>query len=896
MALFLLGIAAGQDDVRAADKESARMSAAATEVTKFRFGHEADRDFDRFPDGWSRRRGPDFPGYIEVELDLDVGRSEPGSLSITPDGGACAIYSDPIRIDRIHGHVFEGWVKTEGLRFDAARFTVSILDHRRHRISRHVSGAVTATSNGWVRLAVGPIKSTPEQHFLVIGCHLVGSQRHDLAGRVYFDDLWLGRLPELQLHSNFHSQFRRRDVPVEIRSKASGLEPGHEYNLKLELVAGEKTILSRDFSLGAPNLARAVNHPLLSISTSDRMPIYAATDRGSLEVTPVRLSAAADGRSNETGEILWKLDPLDYGYYEVRATLLDDGRPVLREMTSFAVMDLVEPVDHGDFGWSIDRPTKLGADELASAATQAGINWIKYPVWQQAVDDPIAAGRTAVLIDKLGSAGLRTVGTLNHPPRELRAKFAHNWKGASELFTLPSDVWLPSLEPVVARYSSRVRHWQVGGDNDTGFTGMKDFESMLEVLKSEFERVGREAKLIVPWEGGRPTAAITPQFPLVFSRNSTTLDSTSPTWDGPHAHWDVLTPLPRSEHSTAVRAADLIRRMITARTSGADLIFAADVFDKEHGLLRDDGAPTDLFLPWRTTALALREAEHLGSLTMSPGVRNEVFVGASGASIVLWSDEPVREIIYLGETAKSIDIFGLQRTIPKDSTGRQLLDIGPEPLIITGGSEAVARWRTSVRFENGRLQSQHGEQRDAIVGRNSLNQGVSGTVTLHLPREWESDRDRWEFSLGPGEAFRLPVGLSLPPNASLGTTPVELEFSVVGDRPYRFTVRRTLEVGFGDLHLLVTDRKLNDGLLEIEQKITNRTSPVEVLDFRCSLFVPGSQRQIRTVTKLGSGTDTKFYKLPDAEAHRGKELWIRAEQEGGRRVLNYRWLVGEDWE
>jgi len=29
---------------------------------------------------------------------------------------------------------------------------------------------------------------------------------------------------------------------------------------------------------------------------------------------------------------------------------------------------------------------------------------------------------------------------------------------------------------------------------------------------------------------------------------------------------------------------------------------------------------------------------------------------------------------------------------------------------------------------------------------------------------------------------------------------------------------------------------------------------------------------------------------------RGKELWIRAEQMNGRRILNYRWIVGESWE
>ncbi len=35
--------------------------------------------------------------------------------------------------------------------------------------------------------------------------------------------------------------------------------------------------------------------------------------------------------------------------------------------------------------------------------------------------------------------------------------------------------------------------------------------------------------------------------------------------------------------------------------------------------------------------------------------------------------------------------------------------------------------------------------------------------------------------------------------------------------------------------------------------------------------------------------------LPNAERYRGRELWLRLEQDGGRRVINYRWEIGKDW-
>jgi hypothetical protein len=49
------------------------------------------------------------------------------------------------------------------------------------------------------------------------------------------------------------------------------------------------------------------------------------------------------------------------------------------------------------------------------------------------------------------------------------------------------------------------------------------------------------------------------------------------------------------------------------------------------------------------------------------------------------------------------------------------------------------------------------------------------------------------------------------------------------------------------------------------------------------------------ITRLGRGEDRKIYVLPDAESLRGKELWLRAEQVDGLRVLNYKWTVGRDW-
>jgi hypothetical protein len=130
----------------------------------------------------------------------------------------------------------------------------------------------------------------------------------------------------------------------------------------------------------------------------------------------------------------------------------------------------------------------------------------------------------------------------------------------------------------------------------------------------------------------------------------------------------------------------------------------------------------------------------------------------------------------------------------------------------------------------------------------------------------------------------------------LGLDQLSIDFELAADRPYKFRVHRPYQVGLGDVALQVVDAKDEEGRLRIEQIITNRTSPVEVLNFSCCLFVPGQRRQKKLVVKLAEGEDHQFYFVPKAEDLRGQELWLRAEQVDGPRVLNFKWTVGQAWE
>ena len=64
-----------------------------------------------------------------------------------------------------------------------------------------------------------------------------------------------------------------------------------------------------------------------------------------------------------------------------------------------------------------------------------------------------------------------------------------------------------------------------------------------------------------------------------------------------------------------------------------------------------------------------------------------------------------------------------------------------------------------------------------------------------------------------------------------------------------------------------------------------------LVDFKCLLYAPGRRRQRMQVFRLGGSPDVKIYRYPDGAQLLGAELWLRAEEVNGSRVLNHRFVV-----
>ncbi|MDQ3329857.1 MAG: hypothetical protein M3552_04280, partial [Planctomycetota bacterium] len=660
--------------------------ANATPVAVQSFGIDSDRDYDGLPDGWTRRSGDGFPNYIELRLDRREGHEEAGSLKITPDGAPAVLYSAPIRIDSGHLYLFEAFLRTQQLRSDAAICTVSILDGRKVRIGRHVSTAVSGTQDDWVRVRVGPIEQITGQRYLVVGCHLVRGRGIDLEGAAWFDDLRIGRTPHLSLAGG-EGRFLRPSQSTSLGVNVTGLESETSYRLSLSVrdVAGVE-----------------LDH----------------TDR---DLAVASIDPDAEPEQFETP---WAIPGTGTGFYRIEADLKHDGRIVARREAAFVVTEAGPPPDESPFGWAFtELPRDMTAEAFAVAVTDAGLGRVKLPLWREA-SDRFAAARAGDIIDRLAEREIEVVGVLDPPPDELRRKFAADWSGTGEIYQLSPDVWSPSLAPLVARYGARVRHWQLGRDGDASFPTIGDLTASMKAVRQSFDRVGRNTQIGLPWPAERPLPNLPGGF--VSVPTSEQMARVGQGFDATEV-WAAVRPLPASGNHYAHRAADLVRQVVTARAAGASAVYVADVLDSETGLLRHDGSPTELLLPWRTAALALRGSIDLGPIPLPGGSRSRAFTGGDSATIVVWNDEPVTETFTPGGLPSVIDVWGRSSPLsPDPETGRVELTVGPSPQFLVGASGPLLRWQSEAGLEQSRLRSQHGPQPQAIVGVNPFGQGVSG--------------------------------------------------------------------------------------------------------------------------------------------------------------------------
>ncbi len=829
-----------------------------------------DKNFDQWPDLWTRRRGRGFPHYVRIKINRQPSPQGDQCLRIELDGDAAVAYSPPVQVDPLFGYVLEGYLKTEGLNHDRAYFSVTLLDEQRQRLETFYSRKVRQTP-GWKKFRLGPIApGSDDARLAIIGLHLQPESQADLKGAASFDDIWLGQLPRLALNTTGAYNFFDQAEEVEVNCVASGfvdLDGPPRVTFQLEDVLGRE-------------LARLER----------RLETQPANIGGKVSLTSFSEEPAA-----LIGKTTWNPPVPGPGFYRVRATMRGRRGLVLRQGLSLAVFDRQQIPAGGEFGWTLPRGDQpLPLPLLSRLICQAGINWVKYPLWYDQRRGDELLEQLITFGERLGQEGIELVGLL-HGPRPSVGR-----PTAAEVFTADPKVWYPSLEPVIGRMATRVRWWQLGDDRDTSFVDYPNLAGKIARVKAELDRIGQDVNLGMGWgwvnelpqaaEGQAPWRflALSADPPMTHGELATYLDASK---GSKLQQWVVVEPLPKDGYPVEVRATDLARRMIAAKIHGAEAIFCPQPFSTQRGLLGDDGTPGELLFTWRTAARTLGGAQYLGSIQLPRGSPNQIFTRGHDVVMVVWNDEPpassiTEEIIYLGEDVRQIDLWG-RSLRPAEQDHRQVIRVGRLPTFVTGIHEPITRWRLDFALAEERIPSiANRAHQNSFRLKNHFARGVVGRATLVAPQLWKLNPPQANFWLADGEQLQQGFEITLPHNANSGRHPVRIDFDLEAERSYRFSVYRQMEVGLGDVSIEVLTRLNASGELEVEQRMVNQGE--DPVSFRCQLSAPQRRRQRTQVIGLKPGRDDKLYRLADGEELIGQTLWLRAQEIGGPRVLNYR--------
>jgi hypothetical protein len=849
-----------------------------------------------------------LPHYVNIAIQDDATAVGHKCLQIDLDGASAEVESPPIRVLPRFSYVFEAQLKNSGLKYSTAVITLNFCDSN-GRVLQTEKTEPLATTNGWQAIRLGPVEPRdPAINRVVIGLVVQRSSKGDLQGHVSLGDVWLGRLPRIDVSTNNACNVYTQLDGAEVQCALSGIrEKNPEIDFQL-LDGSNKELQRKHFRL-------------------DGKLIVDEAGRG-VEVTD-------GGKGAEGYEVTQKWHPTipDYGFYRVvvlmKSAQSAKGNSDPEKQLGSRTVDLVvvPPLPmprRGEFGWTLpngDRP--LSFQDLSRLLPEVGINWVKVPLWFDATQ-PRRGDEIIRFVELLGASNIDVVGIIDRPPNQATvAGRSHRGTSIAEVLSQDSTTWAAALEPVMTRLSLRVRWWQLGGDFDTSFASLPDLNKRIDQLRTTLFRFGQDVRMGMSWEwasANANTGNVSWDFEQLCTDKQPSDAKFAELLAMPHGNsakrWVMVEPPGKvagaqgTAEAFEARATEFVRRLIAAKVSGADAIIVAKPFNDENGLMRTDGMPAELLLPWRTTAAMLGGAQYIGQMQLPGGSENRIFLRGDGQVVmVAWNREPTREVLYLGDHVQQIDLLGRSKTAEVQNK-EQAINVGPTPVFVLGLHEAVTRWRMSAEFEKRQVPSIFGKpHHNSLHFKNYFPQGVGGTVKIVVlsdrggPENPSSQEggggfagDRWSieppqgnFQLATNAEMKLPFDIQLK-SVWYGRKPVRVDFTVEADEKLEFSIYRDLEIGTEDLALDVRSHLDKEGTLVVEQTMTNSTT--RPADFKCSLWAPGRRPQRMQVYRLGKSPARKIYRISNGSDLIGKELWLELEELNGQRTLKYRFVAG----
>ncbi len=879
------------------------------ETARWDFSRASDQNFDNWPDGWQRYRGTGYPAYVNVAitardpdqerqfLALDTGvvrfwprlRKSYPSLPVLPpsvtdaivdrylrvelDGGQVKLQSPGVPASRMYQYRFSCRMMTQGLRHDTAHAELVFVDEDGDEIAAHSTTPLRGTTR-WDTVTMDLVRPPVGAAKMLVRLVVERSEDglEDIHGTIGFDDIRIDRYPQLRVTTDEALGIYALGRPVVATATIMGLPAGAS-KVQFQLFDSSEQVIAET--------RLAVRHQ--------------ASEASGAKTTTTR---------SPHSEVTWKLPRLEPGFYRVSASLVGEHASTLATETTLAVVEqLIGGSPHGAFGWTLPTGNEgIAAKVMAPWLADLGVAWVKYPCWL-APEDTAGAEEIAAIFSKLQDAGIQTVGMLDVPPEEQVSMFALRGRRdvvAAQLFR-DIETWQPLLEPVMTRLTLKVRTWQLGADRDHSFMGRPRLRETISTISDGLQGFGQPIDVAICWpwlEGELPPGESSWQAvcrssdpPLAAQELDAflTIGDKGARVDGPRT-WLLLDPISADRYDRDSRIRDLVLRMAAVRSHRVQAAFVSNPRDPQHGLLRPNGRPDTLLLPWRTTSRLIGNLRHAGSLQLRSGARNAVFAGSDRAVLMLWSAEPTEELIYLGEHVQAVDVWGKVTNLETETGGNQpaqRIKIGPVPIFILGADPTLLAFRMSVEVEPNQLDSFLGQtQRLSVSFANPTRESILGEMHVRSPQTWavETPSRSWEALAGRSATHDFNVVLSN--TAKIGSYDVPIQFEIETVPPQLITVYRNVNVGPEGIKLNVTTRLLRNNELRVQIEMTNEGTRPQSYD--CLLFPPPDrqyQRQFVTI-KPGETIRREIY-WPDGDRLIGQRMLLRAVEQDGRRVLNY---------
>lgn len=957
----------------------------AEKIHAWEFQRSEDRNVDQWPDGWRRRTGRNFPGYVPIRIaprDPDSAQAaraaepvlsrmwlayrsgkffkrfipestpEPiaefldrflinNCLTIEMDGGAAEVQSPAFRLDPRFTYTLDASLACEELEGHRAWVEILMLDAAGEVVASAKTPEVTGTSN-WRVLTTRSLSSEGLQNGQVI-IHVEPLKSSKLNGKVRVDEIRLYRMPKLELALDVPHHVAAPDQPVEVTCAVLGVQNARSMvNFRLidhfgqtvqratapltpvapsesstaETAASDEAATMKAAAANEPRRQPALGQTPVTKDSPDRnggsrQSVVLTTAgarpsalRGGTAASKEIAGAVATKKTKSVidgadGVAHWQVRVAEPGYYRVvvdlgRTAHSSNSRQISRE-ASLAIVEDARVGVSGPFGWSLPEFNANFTPEVVPELVKlGGVGWLKIPVWFDPRDVD-RAERLSLLLERLDLRKVSCVGLLDQPSDPDGG--TRPPVPAAVVFSSPES-WEAQLEPALTRMSMKLNWFQLGRDHDRSFIGNPTLIPLLADIRNRMQSYCQELQLALSWDYQDPIpgdknlpwrASQMSAEPQLTAREleSELTDPNRPR----HTRWVTLDPIPASRYRTLDRVRDLTERMLAVKRYQVEAAFITNPLSRETGIFNPDGSVGELFLPWRLLNRNMATATYLGSFTMPGGSTNHVFSEGQRGFMLVWNDRTAVEQLYLGEDVHASDLWGksvaVEQVRSDRNTPEQKLTVTPWPMLLHGLSVPVANWRMRFELEKRNLPSTLAQRAELpITVENTLSQSGFGSLGLTSPTLLQPGMAPMPLQLNAGERRSTSLPVPLRNDASAGKHMLRFDFQINSDREYDFSVYDSLTLGIGDVELQWEAIEVSKEQATLRVELANKAN--RPVSFDCKLFPPQQPYRRFQISDAPPGHTVRDIVLPLTGAEGGSVLWIRCEELGTGRVLNYR--------